>query len=172
MQAIEKIDQKLPTDFYQKNCSRIHNNVPHDPCEITLPPDTFFYIPFKDNFPELDRLALKNQNKDISLLFTYPKEEVVTKSENSIGYPLQTLFECYRDSFPTYNYNEFEIIVLNELHSNKIDQEVLESFLETFGYEPIEFLSEIIKNRNKIEYSTPIYGEFSPRFPLHFSFYQ
>lgn len=160
MQAIEKIDQKLPNDFYQKDCSRIYNNFLHDPCETTLPADTLFYIPFKDNFPELDRLALKNRNKDISLLYTYPKEEIGIKSGNSIGYPLQTLFECYRDSFPTYNYNEFEIIILNELHSNKIDQEVLESFLETFGYEPIEFLSEIIKNRNNIDFSTTIYGEF------------
>lgn len=159
MQAIEKIDQILPNDFYQKDCNVVYKNLSHDPCEVTLPAETLFYIPFKDNFPELDRLALKNQNKNISLLYTYPKEEILTKSENSIGYPLQTLFECYKDSFPTYIYNEFEIIVQNELNSNRTDQEVLESFLETFGYEPIEFLSEVIKNRNKIDYNT-IYGKF------------
>lgn len=159
MQAIEKIDQKLPDDFYQKD-KRTYNTYIDVPCEIISPADTLFYIPFKDNFPELEWLSFKNQNRNISLLYKYPKEEIVTRNENSTGYPLQTLFECYKDSFSTYNYSEFEIIVLNELQSNKTDEEVLESFLETFGYEPIEFLSEIIKNRNTIDYSTTIYGEY------------
>lgn len=156
---MEKIEEKLPNDFYQRDCKRAYNNFTYDPCQITILPDTLFYIPFKDEFPVLDSLAKKNLNKDISLLYTYPKEEIV-RSENSTSYPLETLFECYKDSFPTYNYSEFKMIVLNELQSVKSDEEVLECFLETFGFEPIEFLSEVIKHRNTIDYSTPISGEY------------
>lgn len=82
------------------------------------------------------------------------------KNESTAFYPLETMFECYKDSFPNYNYNEFKMIVLNELQSMKNDQEILEYFVEIFGFEAIEFLTEIINHRNKIEYAPFINGEY------------
>lgn len=104
----------------------------------------------------------KNKKKDFSLLYIQPTEESLIRNFNtSTSYPLHTMFECYKNNIPSYNYNEFKMIVLNELQANKSDQEVLEYYLETFGYEAIDFLTEIIRHRNKkIDYSTPIYGEF------------
>lgn len=155
---MEKIEERLPKDFFQKKSQISMNHFQYSPCEIKLVHDALFYIPLKDDFPIFDNLAAKNQ-KDISLLYVQPKQITTYKNENSTLYPLQTMFECYKDSIPSYNYNEFKTIMLNELQSAKSDQEILEYFLEIFGYEAIDFLTEIIRHRNNIEYSFPVHGK-------------
>lgn len=154
---MEKIEERLPDNFFKKNSEAYVNPFHYNPCEVTLTHNSLFYIPLKDHFPILDNLAAKNQ-KGISLLYVQPKEEPSYKIDNSSLYPLETMFECYKDSIPSYNFNEFQTILLNELQSTKNDQEILENLLETFGYEAIDFLTEIIRHRNNIEYSVAIYG--------------
>lgn len=156
-QALEKIEERLPKDFYQKRSQWTSNNFDYNPCQIKLLHDPLFYIPLKDDFPILNNLVAKKQ-KDISLLYVQPVEKTVPKYENNKSYPLQTMFECYKDSIPSYNYNEFKTIILNELQSVKSDEEIMDYFLETFGYGAIDFLAEVIRHRNKIEYSPPTYG--------------
>lgn len=159
---MDKIDEKLPNDFFANNSNQSHTTeFPYDPCKIKLLTDAVFYIPLQDDFPILDNLGKNNQQKNFSLLYIQPKEEVLRRNEPaSASYPLQTMFECYSTSIPSYNYSEFKTIILNELQSTKSDQEIMECFLETFGYEAIDFLTEIIRNRNnRIDYSTPMYGK-------------
>lgn len=157
-----KIEERLPSDFYEKDSKKLCNEFPYNLCSFKVLPDPVFYIPFKDDFPILDSLTKKNLKRDFSLLYIPPKEEtVVSKGSTSTSYPLQTMFDCYKESILSYNYNEFKTIVLNELQLNKSDQESLEYFLETFGYEAFDFLTEIIRHRhNSIDYSTPIYSKF------------
>lgn len=150
----------MPNDFYEKKSHQLYKDLLYDPCGCNLILNPLFYIPFKDNFPLLDDINSKNK-KEFSLLYVQPKEEIpLTNQITSSGYPLQTMFECYNDSIPSYNYNEFKTIVMDTLHSSKSNDEILDYFLETFGYGAIEFLTEIIRHRNnKIDYSTPIYGK-------------
>lgn len=157
---MEKIEEKLPSDFYEKRYKWSCINFPYDPCQIKLHHDTLYYVPLKDNFPVLDSLEKRSNSKDISLLYVYPMVKSTNKNESTSVYPLETMFECYKDSFPNYNYNEFKMIVLNELQSMKNDQEVLEYFVEIFGFEAIEFLTEIISHRNnKIDYAALMNGK-------------
>lgn len=132
----------------------------YDPCKIKLHPDILYYVPLKDSFPLLDSLEQRNNNKDISLLYVYPAVKTTNIIETTSSYPLETMFECYKDNFPSYSYDEFKMIILNELQSSKSDQEILEYFLEIFGYETIEFLTEIINHRNnRIDYGSFINGK-------------
>lgn len=94
-------------------------------------------------------------------MYVYPTIKKTNKNETTSSYPLETMFECYKNSFPNYNYNEFKMIILNELQSTKSDEEILEYFLEIFGYEAIEFLTEIINHRNnRIDYGSFINGKY------------
>lgn len=160
---MEKISERLSNDFYEKQILTTFTEFSYDPCRVNTSTDPLFYIPFKDDFPALDKLKKRNQKNSFSLLYVQPKEETIkTNCDTNLLYPLQTMFECYKDSIPGYNYSEFKTIILNEFQSTKSDEQIMDSFLETFGYGAIEFLSEIIRHRhNRIDYSVPIFGEFT-----------
>lgn len=121
--------------------------------------DPMFYIPFEEDSSLLDKLEKRNQQNDFSLLYVEPKDDTNNRNDTNYIYPLHTMFECYKDSIPSYSYSEFKMLILNELESTKSDQEIMECFVEIFGYESIDFLTEIIRHRNgRIDYNTTIYG--------------
>ncbi|XP_056637201.1 activating signal cointegrator 1 complex subunit 3-like isoform X1 [Diorhabda sublineata] len=154
--ALENLIDRLPNNFYTANNTRNldTNQVVNSNLQET---DPLFYIPLKEDFPEIDRFLEKPQKDNFSLLYIKPKEtnqHVV----NDNGYPLETMFQCYGQSITGYDYRDFKGIVHTELNSNKTNDEVMEYFLETFGYESFDFLTEIIKHRyEKIDYTSQLY---------------
>lgn len=134
----------------------------YNPCDNGKRLDPLFYIPFREHFPELDILLEKHHQKNgISFLYVEPKEGQNRSNKNDVFiYPLETMFECYKDAFPNYEYEDFKVIVKTELNSMKSDDEVMEYFIETFGYGAIDFLQELIRNRRKkIDYGSTVFGK-------------
>lgn len=121
--------------------------------------DPIFYIPLKEEFPELDKYFEKQQD-NFSLLYVKPKIVDAKSRHEDNGYSLETMFECYRQSISGYDYRDFKTIVHNELNSNKTNDEIMDYFLETFGYGAIDFLTELIEHRyKKINYNSQISGK-------------
>lgn len=158
---MENITDRLPNDFFQKETSHIlRGSKSYDPRQEFKPVNPLFYVPLKEDIPELDDLQ-KHKKNDFSLLYVHPKKASSNGTTSSEAYQLETMFECYRDVIPHYDYREFKAIIHTELNSNRSDDELMEYFLETFGYMAIDFLTEIIKHRNKkIEYGYTVYGKF------------
>ncbi|KAJ8917587.1 hypothetical protein NQ315_000070 [Exocentrus adspersus] len=152
-QALENINERLPSNFYEKK--KNHSiSVNYDPRQEFKPVDPMFYIPLREDFPELDNLE-KQKTNNLSFLYVHPKKSTTDDVPSNEAYPLQTMFECYKDVIPHYDYREFKAIIHTELNSNRSNDELMEYFLETFGYAAFDFLTEIIKHRNqKIEYSS------------------
>ncbi|XP_018561947.1 activating signal cointegrator 1 complex subunit 3 isoform X3 [Anoplophora glabripennis] len=168
-QVLENITDRLPNDFFQKDTNHIlPGSNSYDPRQEFKSIDPIFYIPLKENLPEIDDLQ-KQKKKNFSLLYVHPKKPTPNTTNENEAYPLETMFECYRDVIPHYDYREFKAIIHTELNSNRSDDELMEYFLETFGYTAFDFLTEIIRHRNKkIEYGSAIYendGRSSKKHP-------
>ncbi|XP_072381205.1 activating signal cointegrator 1 complex subunit 3-like isoform X2 [Diabrotica undecimpunctata] len=159
--VLEKVTERLPNNFFKRdklNIPQKYNDINIDIPIKTINP--IFYIPLKEELPELDKTlekTKKSQKDNFSLLYVKPKETEQNRSSNET-YPLETMFECYGQSITGYDYRDFKTIVHTELNSSKSNDEVMEYFLETFGYGSIDLLTEIIRHRNgKIDYSSQQY---------------
>ncbi|KAJ8984827.1 hypothetical protein NQ317_013026 [Molorchus minor] len=163
-EALEHIKERLPNKFFErgkiKTATSVVSNNKFDPCQGATPINPIFYIPLKDDFHELDKALQESQKSDFSLLYVKPRDDSHNNVINneSQAYPLETMFECYKDVMPNYDYREFKSIIHMELNSSRSNDELMEYFLETFGYSAFDFLTEIIKHRQKkIDYSSAIY---------------
>lgn len=153
--ALENIVIKLPNDFFEIP-SVINDEVynQYDPCESAKEPFPFFYVPLQETLSQLDKIPGRKEDQ-FSLLYVKPTSE--KKSEK---YPLEAMFECYKPSIPNYDFHQFRSIVQNVINSDYNDDELLEYFIETFGCEAFDFLSEIVKHRNKkIDYGSSFDGK-------------
>lgn len=107
--------------------------------------NSVFSLPLLDNLPDVDNNDQKN--KCFSLLYVEPKNQCIQREIEA--YPLETMFEIYKESIPNYNYNEFKSIVQDQLMSDRSDDDVVAYLLDTFGYTIFDFISEITRNRHK-----------------------
>ncbi|KAJ8934565.1 hypothetical protein NQ318_017264 [Aromia moschata] len=121
-EALENITERLPNNFFKKEkrrLMRIDNK--YDPCQGAKLIDPIFYIPLKEDFQELDKTLKKAQKNDFSLLYVKPKEEPINNIlSDEQAYPLETMFECYKDVMPNYDYREFKTIIHTELNSSQV----------------------------------------------------
>ncbi|CAG9864266.1 unnamed protein product, partial [Phyllotreta striolata] len=155
--ALEMLVERLPSDFYKTKTRILKSSLPANLNPTNQTTDTIFYLPFNEDFPELNGLADNKSKDEFSLLYVKPTEKPPSKVENG-AYPLETMFECYGQSIPGYEFNDFKTIVRNELESTKTNDEIMNYFLETFGYDAIEFLTALIENRGKkIDYGSQTY---------------
>lgn len=143
--ALENIVIKLPNDFFEIRTQNDANYNEFDPGQGAKEPFPFFYIPLQETLPQFDQIS-KRKDDQFSLLYIKPNE---TKNKKDAVYPLEAMFECYKASIPHYDYHEFCTIVQNAICSDNSDDQLMEYFIETFGCEAIEFLTEIVQHRNK-----------------------
>ncbi|KAF7284822.1 hypothetical protein GWI33_021579 [Rhynchophorus ferrugineus] len=154
-QQVENIADRLPVDhFEKKHHTFILNNTDLSKCMKNENP--IFSLPLLDNLPDIEN---NDQRKNaFSLLYVEPKNQ--SNQKEIEAYPLETMFEIYKESIPNYNYNEFKSIVQDQLISDRSDDDVVAYLLDTFGYTIFDFISEIIKNRyKKIDYGDRLYVE-------------
>ncbi|KAJ8967760.1 hypothetical protein NQ314_002643 [Rhamnusium bicolor] len=158
-EVLENIIERLPNNFFKKAPAKLLlKNNEYDPCQGRKPIDPIFYIPLKEDFPELDKTFEKSQKNDFSLLYIKPKERPMETANEDSGYPLEAMFEFYKDVISSYDYREFKAIIYTELNSSRSNDELMEYFLDTFGYAAFDFLTEIIRFRTKkIDYSSSVY---------------
>nr|XP_023023600.1 uncharacterized protein LOC111511815 [Leptinotarsa decemlineata] len=118
--ALENLIEKLPKNYYEHVSKPVIRKIEYDPQEGFKSLDPVFYIPLKEQFPELDKTLEQSRRENFSFLYVKPREQ---NSKSSSGgdpaYPLETMFECYKDLIPSYNYQDFKAIIHTELNSGR-----------------------------------------------------
>lgn len=105
------------------------------------------YVPLREELPEVEKNLEKKDKNDFSLLYAGDTKNRDPKAIES--YPLETMFEVYKDSIPNYIYKEFHLIVEEQLTSARSDDEIVAYLLDTFGCSVFDFITEIVRNRHK-----------------------
>ncbi|KAK9889219.1 hypothetical protein WA026_004497 [Henosepilachna vigintioctopunctata] len=151
---IEYVAGSLPFDLLIADNQQGHEEVLNLE-KVSLPEEPLFFHPINFELKTMKIPAIDN-------LFKYveDKQNVIKKKEIE-KYPLFEKYEIYRCKIPAFSkFDEFANHIQQELFSNKTKDELFNDFLDTFGCEVFDFITEIIEHRYlNIDFSTPFDDE-------------